>query len=199
MVRRKHPQPATVISASRITASCWIHNSFSVSLFVFFFLDSKHTLNNTDRETPEFFPKHSGKWWESIYCATKYFLNCVYFDCIHHSSTTNLSLHGFHYFWERCRTVHRWRKFQQPRSVPSSAAFLWLLVVTTETSQLLSAYSSSKQLSLMTAAAHLYKSTPQVQVCSTLSALLWSACDPNLKEPFLNEAGRRKLANKQWK
>lgn len=108
-----------------------------------------------------------------------------------------LSWYGLYYFWGRCRKAYRWRKLQQPRNAPYSAMLLWLFVITTETPQLLSAYSSLKQLALVTGRAHMYKSTPWVQVCSTFPALLWSVCDPNLKEPFLNKDGRRKLGNKQ--
>lgn len=41
--------------------------------------DSNHILDHTDKGTPEFFSKRSGRQWEPTFCTTEYFLkSCVF-------------------------------------------------------------------------------------------------------------------------
>lgn len=129
MVRRKHPQPATVLFASRITVCCWIHNNFSVRLFGFF--DSKHNLKNTDRETPEFFSKTQWKVMGIHILRQKVLFELM---CILTVFTTAVPQTWVYMAFITFGKGAGQCTGQQWRSVPSSAAFLWLLV-TTETSQ----------------------------------------------------------------
>lgn len=126
MVRRKHPQPATVMFASRITVCCWIHNRFSVCLFGFFGQQThfKHWQGNSRG-----FSKTQWKVMgiHTLCHQVLFELMCILnvFTTVVPQTWVYMAFITFGKGAGQCTG----EKFQQPRSVPSSAAFLWLLVV----------------------------------------------------------------------
>lgn len=167
---RKHPQPATIKLASRITVCFWVHNnSFRVCSW-----QQSYFRSHWQGNSGVFFKTQ----WEAMGTHILYYRVLFEVVCILsvHSTAVQWTLeftHGLQYFWKRCRWVYRGRKLQQARSAPYSAMLLWLFVINTENPLLLSAYSSWKQLALVTGTAHLHKSAPWVQTCGSAGICLW--------------------------